>query len=674
MSYSKWNNLIANYFFNEEMAGKEVLLFVDEALINEIGSKIGEGMSDFISSVIQGPSWVHDNHGICHKAFETFNSWRSKKLRFPPYIGYLALFVLAGYVEDEKFSQIAYYPKLRALLGENTGIGQYPYFHKMINLWMDLEKWSVEDKLEELGRFNVRIRGGWRHVGLPLSQTIISSKERKYLPLIFNRADLISSDFPNSEIITKILLEYGQDVLTKKTIRLLSGEEDDEHLLQALVDLVDNELDEWDGSLPEDLTYSNPFVKSRLRICLNLNRIKKEATFSFRINTQNEFPSESLVFQKRGELNLYSCTRSIDNWSTELKSEDGLTLDATQFNWLSGELVEDLSNRWKSTLNGTPVRIFLEGSRYGLPGLVETARIERGTRFILLCCKSHSNKILEWGRNSCENFGEINYAGIPSGWHLFHGSNPYESCIGIKELMLSSEIKIRLVDGLRLGKGNTFLKAAPPKILLENHKGNEAVLVNDKPIPYNKKLRHWELNRNLPLNQTLTISVLDQGHEIRKANFKITDSKLSIRNRESFIEKSRLHEGWKESMIIGVNVYNTDIVPINKQDSLPTYLSNEIFFIGQRPGEIYHWQGKTLVNLEWEPIWAIWKVRRRKWKVHFCATKKLAECQIKEEFSNQKSLKFWRTVMCKMKKSIEKPEFSPLCELWESYLEVAKRV
>src|SRR5688572_17515244 len=107
MTYIKWNNLIASYFFNERMEGQEVLLFVDEALINEIGSKIGKDINHFISSLIEGPPWVNarSNTGICRKALLTYGNWRSRnKLKYPPYIGYLALFVLAGYVDDENYS------------------------------------------------------------------------------------------------------------------------------------------------------------------------------------------------------------------------------------------------------------------------------------------------------------------------------------------------------------------------------------------------------------------------------------------------------------------------------------------------------------------------------------------------------------------------------------------
>ncbi|MEH7379108.1 hypothetical protein V7138_01300 [Bacillus sp. JJ1533] len=678
MTYIKWNDLIAENFFNEDMAGKEVLLFVDEALINEIGSKIGKNTDNFISSVIEGPPWVNvrSNSGICRKAIQTYKNWRlKKKIKYPPYIGYLALFVLAGYVEDENYSPNAYYPKLRSLLREDEGGGQYPFFNQMINLWMDLEKWSKEDKFEELGRFNVRVRGNLRHVGLPQSQTIISSKERKSLPLIFNRAGIIFSDSPDYETIRNILLEHGQDILAKKTLRLLNLQEKDKHLLQALLNLVIDELNEWDGSLPEEFLDTNTFARARLKICINLNKVTEKATFSLRINAQNEFPDETLFLQRKGNIGLFQCTRSIENWSSELKSEDGSILNGTSLDWLNGENFEDQSNRWKCTLKGTSVRVFAEGRKFGLPNnLVEISRLERGSRFILLCNKTYVSNILEWGKNSCESFSEINYQGVPAGWSLFSGINPSKSCMGISELTIGSEIKIRHVDGIRLGKGNTYLKAAPPKLLIENSNGTEIPFLNDKPLKFNTENRYWELPEDLPIDQTLTINILNEGIEIRRTNFKITNSRIYNRDKKRYFDTAGLQENEDNPLVIGVNVYNNDSIQFEKEYALPTYSYNEIIFLGQHPGEIFHWQSKAEINLEWEPVWAICRVKRRKWKAEFCSMKKIEDCQINNQIYDKNDFRFWKTVMRKMRKSIKSPEFPPLKELWESYLEVAKNV
>jgi len=81
-------------------------------------------------------------------------------------IAFLVLFVLAEDIEGD-FAPNSYYPKLNKLLGLPQEQNSPPSFYRMSELWADLQKWSREDRHEELGRFVFRIRGEWRHVGLP---------------------------------------------------------------------------------------------------------------------------------------------------------------------------------------------------------------------------------------------------------------------------------------------------------------------------------------------------------------------------------------------------------------------------------------------------------------------------------------------------------------------------
>ncbi|MEA3343213.1 MAG: hypothetical protein U9Q92_03535, partial [archaeon] len=146
MNYLEWNNLLAKYFFNEEKSGKEVLLYVNEDLINELGKPRGDDINNFLESTKQGPRWI-TRSGVCQKALQSFEGWRNKGFEYPPYISYLACFVLAAGTHEDCAPQ-AYYPRLRKLLNEEDNIGQLPSFNKMILLWDDLDKWSREDKQE----------------------------------------------------------------------------------------------------------------------------------------------------------------------------------------------------------------------------------------------------------------------------------------------------------------------------------------------------------------------------------------------------------------------------------------------------------------------------------------------------------------------------------------------
>jgi len=216
VSYFDWNTRLARYYFNEEMAGREVLLYANREIIESLGEGLG-GVRDFINTVKRGPTWA-TRSGLCQKALQACEDWRRRKLEFPPYVAFLVLFVLAEDVEGD-FAPHAYYPRLNHLLGENLDAGRPPSFDRTIILWDDLEKWSREDKQEELGRFTARIRGGWINVGLPLSQTILSREERDKLPIIFFESELDPTNFPAIEILRKILIEYGNrhHILRRRT-------------------------------------------------------------------------------------------------------------------------------------------------------------------------------------------------------------------------------------------------------------------------------------------------------------------------------------------------------------------------------------------------------------------------------------------------------------------------
>src|SRR5262245_32758815 len=92
--YLEWNDRLASHFFNPEMAGRPVYLFVNNELISEIGASFTIPPGDFISAVKEGPAWV-TREGICQRALQSLEGWRGRNLPFPPYIAYLCLFVLA---------------------------------------------------------------------------------------------------------------------------------------------------------------------------------------------------------------------------------------------------------------------------------------------------------------------------------------------------------------------------------------------------------------------------------------------------------------------------------------------------------------------------------------------------------------------------------------------------
>jgi hypothetical protein len=100
VEYLTWNNAIASYLFKPEMRGRTVYLYVTQNVVTELARSLGVEKESFIEAVKEGPPWT-TRSGICQKAFQSFENWRAQKLQYPPYIAFLALFVLAAEAEGD---------------------------------------------------------------------------------------------------------------------------------------------------------------------------------------------------------------------------------------------------------------------------------------------------------------------------------------------------------------------------------------------------------------------------------------------------------------------------------------------------------------------------------------------------------------------------------------------
>jgi len=678
MKYLEWNDNIARYFFNEEKSGREVLLYVNNEIITKLGEKPGDDVNDFINAVKEGPPWV-SRRSICQKALQTYENWRFRSLDYPPYIAYLAFFVLAGGSEGP-FAPHAYYPRFWKLLQEPEHSKQPPSFDKMIILWKDLEEWSTKDKHEELGRFVARTRGSWWMVGLPLSQTLLSDEERNHLPNLFNKANLDPTDSPSPEIVPRILHEYGQGILERRTLRLL--ETGEEILKKALVSLVLDELEEWDGSVIEDYEEKGirkSQVRSSLRICLNIDNVSRTVRSYLRFKTGRIFPEEGLHFEGENGINSWSCRELSQGWSTKLKDENlnpPADLDASEIDWREGIELVDKENNWHAKLPCASTRLFVPGKHEGLPDLIETRRLERSTEFLVACKDSDIEKVSQWGTENCEYFEKRDYSGLPPGWVIYYGRNAIKSCENIDVLSLSTTLRLLLRGGIKTGRGNRYLAFAPPRIVLENITGSEKVTVNGKKIMKLHDRPVWLLPDDSPTGETLHIEVKNENTELRR-HIRLEDpiiphshSDLPCRDKRGELSnKDRSPHG-----VSGVFIENGKrFKPI--PDYFPTHLSSRIIFIGERPGEIAYLPRENLPR-EWKPVWAIAKKGRKKWKAYFCGTPKNLnpDFTLVEPVQDDADLKRWKEAIWRNRKIIKVRDFKPELRAWRSYLEAARNV
>jgi len=690
MNYNEWNIAIAHHFFNVDRGGNAVLLFISEEEINAIGSMQNASVADFISAMKREAESAKGH--VCKRALQLFQGWRETGCQYPPYIAYLALFVLAS-TTNGGFDPKAYYPRFWKLINE-PGEGAPAGFYETANLWDDLEKWSVEDKKEELGRFKSRIRGKWRHVGRPLSQTLLSDDERNGLPRVFFDCGFDPTNIPSEEIIRSGLIRHGSKRLRHRTLSLLkSQEEDNQEFVNALLELVITELEEWGKYEPtyqvDDGPTTGPLLTKKeretptpslfFRTCIELDHPKQHANISLRLKTARPYPENGLEFKVDGKT--LTCLGTIPiGWSTKLKElPSDTTYDPSTLNWRQDWKFSDIENGWNVTYKRSDVRVFLPGDEEGIPAFIESQKLSRDCEFCVMCQESLVTSIKEWGRKSCKSLSELAYTGIPSGWALFKGTGATKSCKGIDVLGLSNLVRIQLEGGIGIGRSNLYLCFAPPRIKIDGGQGNEKLLLNGIEIEKPSANICWTLPRDALIGRPLNIQISRGGALLPESRvIQLIEPFIDFGSIESAPKrdsKGNMIKGRIPSdFVTGALVSSPKHVNIDSLRVWPTSLSERLIFIGQVVGQVSDWPAEDFPSL-WTPVWVVYRASRKKWATHFCkrnVSDDLAPIERREH--SAKSLRAWKKAVWNMRKRTRPPELPALAKLWAKYMEVAKNV
>lgn len=679
MDYLAWNDIIASHVFRSEMAERSVYLYITDKLIAELGQSRGVDFQDFIEAVKTGPPWV-TRQGLCMKALQSYTEWRQRGLYYPPYIGYLALFVLAGGIEGD-FATHSYYPRLRTLLDEEPTTGQYPSFHRMWEIWEDLEKWSNEDKDGELGIFNTNSVGNRNHIGLPLAQTLLTEEERHALPTIFATADLEPTSLPSEQAIAFLLAKRGHKHLRKRTLRLLEETSDSNELCQALLERIIDELRGWDGTA-ELPSANGSQIHGLLRLCCKLDPIAGRASLTLRCSTKQEFPEDDLLLFLEGNSKSFSCYEQGMGWSSPLISEsDGKPLDASQFDWLKGLRMQSADSRWCFKLPAYPIRVFVNSQE--LSTFVEVRQIPAQKPFYLAAHEDCWELLKKWGNSSCQAFETLPILdGLPSKWLFFKAAAAYSDELIKREypiLAFPTAVRLELLRGIRLDRGNKFFKFAPPKVLLQGGDESIKVYCNEKLLDGTETAGIYELPKDIPAETKLVIEAqIGEGTFKRHSlylvekfpwQFQIHTKQFdSFGNRQMNVDNQ--NEG--DDGVAGALVTGVNFPPFNFNTFLPIQGKQRIFFVGKEPGQVVIWPLESLPT-DWMPVWAVSKGRHRG-QVMFCGSN-LAESQPSiSKCRDRKKIRLWKEILWIDRKKISPPTQPNLRALWKKFQKEAEHV
>jgi len=600
LSYLEWNQKFFDYYFNEDNQGNEVQLYADQALIETLGGD-KEKLEDFLNTIKQWDGYSKSQN-FCQRAHQTMVEWREHPKRFncPPYIAYLVFFVFVSTTNDPVEGRDSYHRKLNILLDQpDRDIHPQQSFYSIFELWEDLEHWTTITKKGKYGQYTKWSHGRFDHVGVPLSQSLISYEEKKRLPCIFFRANLSPDFLPSEEFLRISLITYGEsgkNKLSSRLINFLKENRPDNNIAdekraayKLFLKFVINELVNWDRTGCET-EGSQGIGRPRINanICLLIDRLGLSSGIRIKYPPRNNFQISSsapLFYNNtRKKITLF-CKESPgqNDWSKRLEVEKkGIkkTWDISEETeiWERGLSLTDNNGHVIATLpeseNG--LRVFLPGGFFNLmvETWIESYRLNWNRDFLIMCKKDQSEKIIRWGNSACDSFSEIKDISIGSrDLKFFKGKNATVSLSGFNKLSLPNVTNIRLEGGLRKkgDRNRVYLQVAPPIVSFEGGFGDEIALLKTggSLVTLTTKSQgslKWEIPYDTPVGELLKVEVGkydDKGEWLKSDHitFTLLPTDLSIKKdlpkRGAFGEQldDRQNDQELKNFVIGANVF-----------------------------------------------------------------------------------------------------------------------
>jgi hypothetical protein len=572
MKYLEWNNIISEYFFNPENAGKDIHLYITKIDIINIArqyfiietedeiwenfvSKIKIGLPGATGNVIARAKYAYDKRSL--------KSIDSIEIKYPPYISYLVFLVLPliENVDINNKRTNNYYGRLNAFLKNhqiNESIGTTDFRNNQINLlWEDLAIWANNNNNGDFGLFNVVpfTNANWVYVGKVFSQCVLPPKFLNRLPELFEYIGLVPDTFYEDRFLQEKIKNSRTDLIPKSTLEFLKK---DDELSNSIIQTIQRQYKKWTGETHEEIEEGTITRRKRnytiapLFLQFKVNTNEEEIKFSYRIRSQNDYPVD-LKFKEYE--NLYE----INGWSKTLPLEfkEGLEL-------------KDNFNKWIAKFPDRDVRIFVSAGMFQLSNdfWIETDFLSRTERMYLLCKNDKKSIIEEWGETFNEgNFKQEDFEGLPENYSLFWFHNPTQGLAEISLLTLYTEKRIELVGGLKVNF-RTYINEFLPEVEIVNSDGNENVYLQFKgtegKIFLSKKTslnNRWLLPEKTAINADFYINVENEnfsGNELaynlissKNSAIKIDNSKLP--KRDSF---GRNVETIAEQYCLGSNIIN----------------------------------------------------------------------------------------------------------------------
>lgn len=506
--YAGWANTLIDRFFGSHVAGRRTRLTVTRSLLDEDYPHLG-GSTGFLNAVKRGPlSLSAPGVGAANfhnHALRLYWRWLQPPGQRPAacfclpdnaplYLPHLAALSLAWTInpDEEELAANAFYQRLSVILPDH---GLDPaHLAKWRKLWDGLEKWTAELGGKR-GVFKVEVLGYFVHVGIPLSQVLLTPSKVSNLAELFVSTGLADSWKDVDEArLRRVLVAYegrtraalgGMLFKEIQNVGSAIGKATVERLLEFLADPAFREWLSPEES-PIEIQGSGAVVIRRIvRVRLVLESIDQPAGWNCRfgvlasdqpsVASRNAGWTFSKVDERLGGLwlatNEHSGKGPIDatQWAASLM--EGLSINSEP---IAGNDEEATSLH----LPARKIRVFHDSNWVGQRLVEEDALPTSGGCFIMVSpdTRSEARAWMETFKTRGGTISDFTLIGLPDSTSLFHLSGmehaDAELLGGFPERQIAraeSRACIYLRGGSQVhGTGNqqVYLPYDPPDVVL----------------------------------------------------------------------------------------------------------------------------------------------------------------------------------------------------------------
>ena len=665
-------------FFREDLAGRQVFLFVTAEVLDQVASRFSLDHTDFIRAIAGEPGSIEASQ-VAQRAVRlcATGRWRnSPTVVYPPYVAHLCLFVYAAATDEaEDLAGHSYYPRLRRILELPENEGSLAGFQELSDrVWTDLEEWSVHDMGGDLGVFRRRVFGKQRHVGVPRSQTLVTESEIENLPNAFASGMLDPASPPSDRLLAATIEQFCD--LKAKTRKILSRATSDD-MRRALLDVVRDELLAWDGVVPSRGGEGGEDSEAygSVLICIEADAGNARGHSFLRCSIGADYPIDGieLVGLAAG---ICACKEMSSPISTRIKVE-GDTFSAAALDWTDGLDLRCADVGWRLRSRSASIRLFENGYPRGIPGWIEVNRLQKDRAQLIAYPPRFATIVESWAIGFTRLHQEVHLVGaLPKGWGAVVVEGISEVG-GLGALVptagFTDHVSVEFVDGLRVGRRERFLAYGVPAITLAGASGEEEMWANDVLLGIGLDGLYRVSDSMVQAGGLIKLRVVQNKEEVAFKNLSFDES----------VEWAKLLPTVKVDAMgavasagpgISGAIVDRELISASPE-FLPDLMLpvNSAQLIGRFRGEVSEWPEEGIPP--WKVIWAIGSPRRGRVNkpVIFCGTDpQLDGPELASYRTDRKSLRKWDRAIYGQRKRLARPMVPSLAALWQRYEDRAK--